>query len=138
MKLLVKTFKKLDFWQKWPFFDTFWPKNPKFWIFPRVPLLIHARRYLVVGVGLDAGFHNFFWKSNLSGFYLINRCLIRALKAFLASYQKNWPIAPGFCELRYSGWAKPGWNTNFYCFFLLYACFSKVFTHKNPYKICSA
>ena len=30
-----------------PFFDTFWPKNPQFWIFPQVPLLTHASRHLV-------------------------------------------------------------------------------------------
>ena len=41
-----KTFKKLDFWQKWPFFDNFWPKNPQFWIFPWVQLLAHARRHI--------------------------------------------------------------------------------------------
>ena len=40
-----KPSKKLDFWQKWPFFDRFWPKNPRFWIFPQVPLLTHARRH---------------------------------------------------------------------------------------------
>ena len=33
-----KTFKKLDFWQKWPFFDSFWPKMANFWIFFKNPL----------------------------------------------------------------------------------------------------
>ena len=28
------------------FFYTFWPKNPQFLIFPRIPLLAHASRYL--------------------------------------------------------------------------------------------
>ena len=41
-----KTFKKLDFWQKWPFLTLFGQKNPPFWIFPRVPLLTHASRHL--------------------------------------------------------------------------------------------
>ena len=34
----LKTFKKLDFWQKWPFFDSFWPKMANFWIFFKNPL----------------------------------------------------------------------------------------------------
>ena len=46
LKLLVKTFKNWIFGKKWPFFDTFWPKNPQIWIFPRVPLLAHTSRYL--------------------------------------------------------------------------------------------
>ena len=32
--------------KKLPFFDTFWPKNPQFWIFPLVRLLTHASRHL--------------------------------------------------------------------------------------------
>ena len=28
-----KTFKKWHFWAKWPFFDSFWPKTGKNWIF---------------------------------------------------------------------------------------------------------
>ena len=28
------------------FFYTFWPKIPEFWIFPWVPMLAHASRYL--------------------------------------------------------------------------------------------
>ena len=50
-----KTLKKLDFW---PFFDTSWPKNPQFWIFPRVPLLTHANRHL------GENFRKFSAKSN--------------------------------------------------------------------------
>ena len=30
----TKTFKKLDFWQKWPFFDSFWPKKSLILNFP--------------------------------------------------------------------------------------------------------
>ena len=37
---------KQDFWQKIAIFDTFWPKNPTFWVFPQVPLLTHASRHL--------------------------------------------------------------------------------------------
>ena len=33
-----KTFKKLDFWQKWLFFDSFWSKMGKKWIFFKNPL----------------------------------------------------------------------------------------------------
>ena len=33
-----KTFKKLDFWPKWQFFDSFWPKMTNFWIFFKNPL----------------------------------------------------------------------------------------------------
>ena len=33
-----KTFKILDFWPKWPFFDSFWPKMGKKWIFIKNPL----------------------------------------------------------------------------------------------------
>ena len=33
-----KTFKKLDFWPKCPFFDSFWPKMANFWIFFKNPL----------------------------------------------------------------------------------------------------
>ena len=46
MKLLAKNLQNWIFGKKWPFFDTFWPKNPQFWIFPRVPLLAHASRHL--------------------------------------------------------------------------------------------
>ena len=37
---------KLDYWQKWPFFDSLWQKNPQFYIFPRVPLLKHTSKHL--------------------------------------------------------------------------------------------
>ena len=33
-----KSFKKLDFSQKWQFFDSFWPKTANFWIFLKNPL----------------------------------------------------------------------------------------------------
>ena len=46
MKLLVKNPKKTGFLAKIAFFDTFWPKNPQFWIFLQVPLLTHASRHL--------------------------------------------------------------------------------------------
>ena len=46
LKLLVNNLQKLDLWKKWRFFDTFWPKNSQFWIFPWVPLLTHASRHL--------------------------------------------------------------------------------------------
>ena len=32
--------------KKLQFFDTFWPKNPQFWIFQQVPLLKNASRHL--------------------------------------------------------------------------------------------
>ena len=32
--------------KKRPFFDTFWPKNPQFLIFPQIQLLSHASRHL--------------------------------------------------------------------------------------------
>ena len=48
MKLLVKNLQKT---KKWQFFNTFWPKNPQFWIFPRVPLLTHASRHLGEDLG---------------------------------------------------------------------------------------
>ena len=46
IEVISQNLKKLDFWQKMTIFDTFWPKIPNFWIFPRVPLLTHASRHL--------------------------------------------------------------------------------------------
>ena len=49
---------KTGFLAQMAIFDTFWPKNPQFWIFPRVPLLKHASRHL------EEDFRKFLAKTN--------------------------------------------------------------------------
>ena len=41
-----KSSKSWIFGKNGQFFDTFCPKNPQFWIFPRVPILTRATRHL--------------------------------------------------------------------------------------------
>ena len=62
--------------KKWPFFDTFWPKNPQFWISPRVPLLTYASKHL----GED--FRKFAAKSN------------DKIQSYQQKTFKKWPFGP--------------------------------------------
>ena len=71
-----KPAKNWIFGKKWPFFDTFWPKNPEYWIFPRITLLTHASRHL----GED--FRKFSAKSN------------DKIQSYQQKNFKKWPFGP--------------------------------------------
>ena len=95
MKLLVKTFKKTGFLAKIAIFDTFWPKNPQFWIFPQVPLLTHVSRHL----GED--FRKFSAKTNDKNWSYQSKTFKKL------DFWQKWPFFDGF-------WPK---MTNFWIFF---------------------
>ena len=79
-------------------FDTFWPKNPQFRFFPRVPLLLHASRHL----GEDFGSFQPKLKTKIEVISQIpsKNWIFGKIGHFLTVFGQKWPIFDFFSKIR--------------------------------------